>query len=425
MLLLHSTTASPRVRYTLGHLLQGMLGWNIRWASSLEEFRSSSAPRVLYGDADAAGAYRFSPEPLLDQGGAGAGVHFHALRRALRADDPCPPLSTIFFFLSLWEEQHSARHDAHGRVPAEELTATHLVNDPLRVDRTALALADALRAHHPGLPAPTRRFRHVLTVDVDNGLKFLGRPLHRAIGAGMKDLLRGDPSVLRDRWATRLGLRNDPFTRWPVLLEDARTGVDRRIAFILASGQGAHDHAASLEHRAYGELLRTLPSGVETGLHPSYASGGDAGVLMRERARLEAATGRRIVLSRQHFLRMRLPGTYRALLAAGIREDHSLGHHDRAGFRAATCTPFPWYDLEREEATDLICWPFAVMDSALHERMGLGPEAALEVFDRMRNAVRGVQGTLVSVWHDRYLSGYRSFAPWPGVMHRAVHLARA
>ena len=72
-----------------------------------------------------------------------------------------------------------------------------------------------------------------------------------------------------------------------------------------------------------------------------------------------------------------------------------------------------------------MCWPFAVMDSALHERMGLGAEQALAEVDRLHQLVRAVQGTFVSVWHDRYLSGYRNFGPWPDVLRKAVQLARA
>ena len=99
---------------------------------------------------------------------------------------------------------------------------------------------------------------------------------------------------------------------------------------------------------------------------------------------------------------------------AGNSEELELG----------SCFP-KLYDLEREQATELMCWPFAVMDSALHERMGLDAGQALAEVERVHQLVRGVQGTFISVWHDRYLSGYRNFAPWPGVLRKAVQLARA
>jgi hypothetical protein len=425
MLLVHITRPSARATYALEHLFTRLLGWPVRWAASLEELRSSELPRVLYGGTPVQGAFHLPSEPLIDLSGTEGEAAFRNMQAALRKNVPCAPLSTVFFFLSLWEEMRATRQDAHGRMPADDLTACRPGVDPLLVDRTAIQLADMLRARFPSLPPPQRRYSHVLTVDVDNGLRFLGRPMARAIGASARELLRGEAPVARDRWATRLGYRPDPYNDWSVPVRDVLGSVDRCAAFILTRGGGRHDHAARLEHPAFQQALRALPEAVETGLHPSYFSGMDHALVVEERERLRKVLDRPVRISRQHFLRMLLPDTYRLLLAAGFQEDHTLGLHDRTGFRAATCTPFPWYDLEREQDTDLMCWPFAVMDSALRERMGLGPEQALAEIDRVQRLVREVQGTFVSVWHDRYLSGYRNFAPWPGVLHRAAQLARA
>jgi len=426
MVLVHSTSASPRARYTLEHVLRGMLGRDVRWAAGMEEFRSSSLPRVLYGEETPTnGILHLRTEPLLETLGPEAEEQFRAVQASLRNGTPAAPLSTIFFFLSLWEEMRATRTDAHGRVLAEELTVCQPGVDPLLVDRIALRIGAELSSLYPGLPKAERRYRHVLTVDVDNGLHFRGRPLARAMGASARDVVRGDLRGLMHRWGARLGLRPDPYAAWSDRVREVLPDVDRTIAFVLTRGGGVHDHAADLEHPQYRALLRSLPSAVEIGLHPSHASGMDAATVQLERARLAEASGRSVLISRQHFLRMRVPATQRLLLAEGFREDHTLGFHDRTGFRAATCTPFPWYDLEREQATELMCWPFAVMDSALHERMGLGAEQALAEVDRLHQLVRAVQGTFVSVWHDRYLSGYRNFGPWPDVLRKAVQLARA
>jgi hypothetical protein len=164
---------------------------------------------------------------------------------------------------------------------------------------------------------------------------------------------------------------------------------------------------------------------VEMGLHPSYLSSEKEGLVNDERGRLQRAWGGPINLTRQHFLRWRLPNTLRYLADLGFTEEHSLGFTDRAGFRVSTCTPFPWYDLQAEEETSLMLWPFAAMDSALIEQMGQSPAEVVRSMCAMSDAVRSVQGTFVSVWHDRYLSGHREFAPWPAVFEQVVQYARA
>jgi hypothetical protein len=68
-------------------------------------------------------------------------------------------------------------------------------------------------------------------------------------------------------------------------------------------------------------------------------------------------------------------------------------------------------------------WPFAIMDSAIHEHQQVSVEQAELSFKAMSDVVRKAGGTFVSVWHDRYLSGHGEFAGWPEVMNKLVQHA--
>ncbi|HRH39752.1 MAG TPA: polysaccharide deacetylase family protein, partial [Flavobacteriales bacterium] len=180
-----------------------------------------------------------------------------------------------------------------------------------------------------------------------------------------------------------------------------------------------------IDHPVFVQLLKRLASVSEIGLHPSYESSRDERIIARERERLGTVTGRPIHTTRQHFLRWRMPDTFRALIVNGFTEDHSIGFSDRIGFRAGTCTPFPWYDLERDEETPLMLHPFAVMDSALANRTGDGMQKAISDMKHLSGAVREVNGTFVSVWHDRFLSGHEEFKGGPEAMRELVDHAQA
>ena len=68
--------------------------------------------------------------------------------------------------------------------------------------------------------------------------------------------------------------------------------------------------------------------------------------------------------------------------------------------------------------------PFAVMDSALIEQQQLDPDGVFKTMAAMSDAVRAASGCFISVWHDRYLSGHREFAPWPKVFERVMEHAK-
>ncbi len=158
----------------------------------------------------------------------------------------------------------------------------------------------------------------------------------------------------------------------------------------------------------------------EIGIHPSYESSANERLIGSEKLQLEKVSSRKIFTSRQHFLRWQMPDTLRALQEAGITEDHSLGFSDRPGFRAGTCTPFRWYDLEQERISGLMLHPFAAMDSALHDHMELRPKEGAAEMIAMSNAVRSVSGTFTSVWHDRFLSGHGAWKGWPEAFQMVV-----
>jgi hypothetical protein len=100
------------------------------------------------------------------------------------------------------------------------------------------------------------------------------------------------------------------------------------------------------------------------GLHPSYACFEHPEKIAEEKKRLEEILNREITSSRFHFLRFRLPESYRLLEETGIREDFSMGFSAFPGFRAGTSLPFRWFDLKKNQAGNLLIHPFSLMDSS-------------------------------------------------------------
>jgi hypothetical protein len=151
---------------------------------------------------------------------------------------------------------------------------------------------------------------------------------------------------------------------------------------------------------AFWQLITDLESICVVGIHPSYVSNQKIWLFHKEMERLENIIKRPVTLSRQHYLKLRFPKTYSNLLKSDITNDFTMGFAALVGFRAGTCTPFPFFDLTRNECTELTIHPFQVMDVTLKNYLHLDPEEAGQLIDELMREVKKVHGTYVSLWNN-------------------------
>ncbi len=423
---------TSRARYAVEQILTTMLGWEIHWVRDASDLAELDGPRMIYGHTEHPGALCIRPAGYLSEQGTSACdptvvdvLGMPALFPVPTGHLPFDPFSGACFLLARHDEIAGVAKDGHGRPLTRELHgARHgYLHRPI-VDEWAMHLAAVWKGLDPEVPAPRRAYRQVCTVDLDNGFKFLGRPLWRNLGSAFRDLLGGRWQELLDRWAVMRGSAADPFDIYAELRSFLTGASDRVIFFVLCAPRGRWDHAIPVGARGYAERLRELLPWAEVGVHPGYDSSDLPGNTTREIASLVRVTGSEVVLSRQHFLRMRMPETLRHLETIGIREEHSMGLHDLPGFRAGTCTPYPWYDLQQERRTGLIIHPFAVMDNTLRVKLGLSPQEAIEHVLPLIDAVKRVQGTFTGLWHESFLGRQRGNEAWRETILKIMEKAR-
>lgn len=421
----------PRARYAAEQLFRMLLGWPVRWAERAEDLRPAEGPCLAYAREAPSGAFHLMPMGALGQLGdarslvparfEGVPVLFPVEGGHLMFD----AFAAAFVMLARVEEWAGLPLDAHGRPQTQELLAARhgFLHRPV-VDEWALLLAARWHALDPRVPAPQRQYHQVATIDLDNGFKYLGREAWRSAGAGLRDALRGRWAEVGERVRVLRGAAPDPFALDEEAISAIRSSAQRRIAFILAADRGPMDHAVPVEHPRYARYLSALRRDFEIGLHPSYRTSDETGRMGREQGRLAAAIGGPVHLTRQHFLRTALPGSFREAIALGMREEHSMGCHDALGFRAGTCTPHHWYDLEREQATALLIHPFAVMDNTLREKLRLSPEQAVQDTSAVIAAARRVHGAFTGLWHESFLAATGDALPWRKAILRIIATAR-
>lgn len=342
-------------------------------------------------------------------------------------DLPFDPLAATFYMVSRYEEYLPHREDEHGRfVTSESLAYTAGFKDEPVVDQWACLLKRMLEERYPDLHLPERSYSFVQTVDIDAAWCFLHKGLFRTTVGILRDLfVRHTPSEVKLRWRVLWHREEDPFDTFDYIIEQRqRVPGSHLIFFSLLAEYDQYDKPSNYLNPNTRQLLQHLGDHAKMGIHPGYTVLEQPHNVDREVKRLEGILHRTIVRSRFHFLRLQLPLSYRILQHAGLRHDYTMGFADDTGFRAGICTPYPFYDLERDIETELTIHPFCVMDTTLQKYLQLTPEEGVERYRQLIDSVKKVNGTFCCIIHNQNLCERYGWQGWRSAYEQMLDMAK-
>jgi hypothetical protein len=160
------------------------------------------------------------------------------------------------------------------------------------------------------------------------------------------------------------------------------------------------------------KLMSILLEIGNVGLHPSYFSYNNKVLLNNEKSALENVLEKEIPLSRQHYIRLQLPQTYRILESLAITDDFSMGYASELGFRAGTGRSFLWYDLGKELCSELRVHPFCFMDATAHYYKNLTAAEAFTELEKMNAILKKTNSKLMLVMHNYTLGNDQEWEGW-------------
>jgi len=326
---------------------------------------------------------------------------------------PFDLLAASFYMVSRYEEYLPYMRDEHGRFSAKSGIAMQqgFLQVPV-VNKWAIRLGVLLREQFPALPMSQGEYSFMPTIDVDAAWSIRSKGLVRTIGGYMKDLINLDFTELKSRTQVLLRLKKDPFDTFDLLQSLHEKCRLKPRFFILFADYGLNDKNIPVNNYSFQSLVKSLADYAKVGIHPSYASNDNPAMLPLEIDRLSKVLRSEITISRQHFLKISFPDTYRRLISHDILEDYTLGFAALPGFRAGICSPFKWYDLEAETITDLTLYPFTLMDGTLRDYMDTDAANAMEIIKPLIDQVKAVNGTFISLWHNESVSGEKRWKGW-------------
>ena len=289
-------------------------------------------------------------------------------------------VASAFFLLSGYEETVDPTRDEHGRMSSGRSYASRsgLLAEPL-VDHYATILAKFL-----GELIGTRLTRPAWT-----GEGFALVPSHDVDAVRPPRRSHGRAETVAD----------------PILEIEARHAVKSTFFFLAKREDPIKERYDLGDRKARKALQAVRRAGSEVALHGSYFCLERPGELIRERDALQAAA-KEPRGYRQHYLRLPQDGL-RQIEQAGFRYDSSLGWADAIGFRNGTARPFHPYDFGERRALRLVEMPLVVMDRTLQKYLGLEPDAAWEMLERVLEAVRRTEGCASVLWHPEFFDVVR------------------
>jgi hypothetical protein len=422
MFLLYTENISSRLHYIIDFFSKQLFDHPITITTDLLEFKRSDWPKLNYSKTETGDdEFYIQSITLLFE----AGVHlqqidsfeinFHKAFFQTRGDLPFDIFAASFYLLSRYEEYLPHQKDEYGRYAHTNSLAfkENFLHLPL-VNIWIEEFKKALQQKFSNLIFRSTHFKCIISYDIDIAYSYLYKGALRTVGGLMKSAVNGKWSLVRDRVNVLLGKKKDPYDCYEWL--DALHLYCRLkpyYFFLVAKNTGKYDRNVSANQKPFYDLVQYYAKMYKTGIHPSWQSGDDISLLKEELEWLETVTDKQIVKSRQHYIRFTIPETFRHLISVGIEKDFSMGYGSINGFRASVCSSFYWYDLEREEKTNLQLYPFCYMDANSFFEQKHSPQQAYRELVQYYDMIRKLNGLFISIWHNNILGTDPLFKGWP------------
>jgi hypothetical protein len=425
MLLIYTHKITPRLTYVFKHIFTRILDIPISFTTKIEDFIAHDSLKFSY-TKQILGNELFikSNDFLFNQG-----IDYMDITVSNWGTTPCffyasapsaipfDIFAASFYLMSRYEEYLPHVKDEYERFPAEESLAFQngFLDKPI-IDIWAFKFKKILQEKFPDEPlvsvANQREFEFISTIDVDIAFSYKHKGFVRTISGVLNDLIQLNIRNIWKRFLVIFNFSRDPFDTFDKLLFYQEKYKVPTLFFFLLSEYTTYDKNISAGNHKYKLLIKNVADYAKVGIHPSYFSMKNDQKIKKEKTRLEQIVNFPITKSRHHYLRIELPETYQNLVDLEITEDYSMGYADQFGFRAGTCTPFYFYDLDFEIQTPLKVFPFAVMDGTLKDYLNYTTKKSFDTILKLAEEVKQVNGTFITLFHNESVSGIGRWRGW-------------
>lgn len=424
MIYLLVSSFSPRLSYTLDLVFSRLLGtqYEAIHVDAYPSVKGDSTWVINYTGLPIAGTFHVHCAPLLYTDKLSA-PDLHLVIKDIPYLFCCPEdmipgelafdiFSAVFYLVSEFEKYGEMHLDAHGRYDVSAYPSAQCQLDQLPLVHLYCELLWERLEEFFGkrLPRIRREYDYRITWDIDFPWKYLHKGPGILLAGLVKDVLNGEWKRAGERLTTWL-TRKDPHDTFDLIFK--HSPPEQSAFFFLIDRNSPHDSRFTYRNRHLRSLISLIrKKGFRTGIHPSYTAFLDPERIKHEISALKEMLSTDITDSRQHFLKYRLPDTYRHLIAAGVTDDYTPCLLATGGFPNGMAVAYPWFDVLANTTTSLMLHPAQIMDRTLQQYLELSPEDARKRTVELQTLTRQVGGTFTVVFHNDALSESEEWTGW-------------
>lgn len=418
MLLVYTHTITPRLKYVFKQICTRILGFPVAFTSTIEEFIAHDDMKMSYTN-QALGKEFFikSHSILFEQGLSDIEINVQDwdgtkcfFSNPEHSRMPFDIFAASFYLLSRYEEYLPHVKDEYGRFNASDSIAFNhnFLHQPV-IDIWAYRFREALKIQYPKYPFVERSYNVQPIIDVPMAFYFVHKGILRSIGGTIGDIGRFKFRQLYQRYLVLFRFKRDPYNTFKWIINKQKKFKRKFLVFFLIGDYSTYDKNINLNKKKFVTLIKSVADYCKVGLKASYFALENLKVLKKEKRDMEGVINTSLEMTRNSFSKLNLPHSYRNLIDLEIKEDFTMGYINASGFRAGTCTPFLFYDMDYEIQTPLMVNSFQLMDFALLKHASLLDKKG-ELL-RIIKQVKQVNGTFVPVFHNYSFSG---ISRWKG-----------
>lgn len=410
MILIYTDSITSRVSYTMDLVFGSVLGASYKLTNNKKEFDECNVPKMAYTSSVINAEVFIQSNSLLFETDINSilpvaetqYVDFPKFFKSNTTDFLEYDLfAMVFYIATRYEEYLDPVKDNHQRFLAENslVFQYNCLHTPI-LNVAIQQFSDKLKLKFPELTFKTRAFNFLSTIDIDNAFAYANKGLKRNLGGLAKDMLSLKLDKVSLRIKSNMDDAKDPYNTFGLINQLSKETQTTLQYFVLIGDYNTYDKNPNHQSKGFRKLLKSLSQTHSIGLHPSYESYNQSGKIGIEKKRLEDIIGKEITSARCHFLRVNFPETYREFVKQGITDDYTMIYASQSGFRTGLCVPYKWFDLKKNESTNLTIHTSVIMEGTLRDYNKLSSENAQQVSLNLMNEVKKHGGEFISIFHN-------------------------